>query len=54
VTEWFRFDCPDCSASFDVDETVRGELLAVGCVECGAAVTRSAFSPLPSPPGAAP
>jgi hypothetical protein len=54
VTEWYRFDCPDCPAAFDVDDTVRGELLALGCVECAAEVTPSAFSPLPSPPEAVP
>lgn len=52
MTEWYRFECPDCSAAFDVDGTVHQELLTVGCVECGAAVTRSAFSPLASPPRA--
>ncbi|WP_276259535.1 DUF7560 family zinc ribbon protein [Haloglomus litoreum] len=43
MTAWYEFACPDCPAAFAVDEPAREELLAVGCVNCGAAVTGAAF-----------
>jgi Zn ribbon nucleic-acid-binding protein len=52
VTEWHQFDCPECPAAFEVDATVMAEVQALGCVECGAPVSQSAFSPLDCPPPA--
>lgn len=50
MTEWHQFDCPNCQAAFEVDTTVMVELQEVGCVECGAPVSGSAFSPIAGPP----
>ncbi len=44
MTDWYLFACPACSAEFVVDGSARGDLLRVGCVRCGAAVSSEVFS----------
>lgn len=45
MTSWYEFTCPDCTASFAIDEPARAELIAAGCVNCGASVSEAAFEP---------
>jgi hypothetical protein len=45
MTVWYEFTCPNCPATFAVDEPARAELIAVGCVNCGAPVSEAAFEP---------
>jgi hypothetical protein len=52
MPDWFEFDCPDCPATFEVDEPVRAVLLDVGCARCGTSVAPGAFSGLPAGTGA--
>jgi predicted nucleic acid-binding Zn ribbon protein len=40
---WYEFTCPECGTAFAVDEPVRDELLAAGCIRCEATVTPAAF-----------
>ncbi|ESS11597.1 MAG: hypothetical protein A07HR60_01654 [uncultured archaeon A07HR60] len=46
-----EFECPSCRESLDVNDSMRDALIANGCVICGAAVTKTAFS-VPTAPSA--
>jgi len=50
VSHWYEFTCPDCPAAFAVDSRAREELLGIGCIRCGAAVTVAAYSRREAPP----
>ncbi|WP_251343478.1 DUF7560 family zinc ribbon protein [Haloplanus halophilus] len=45
------FHCPDCGESMAVNAPMREALLEHGCVVCGSAVSRNAFSPSPQSGG---
>jgi predicted RNA-binding Zn-ribbon protein involved in translation (DUF1610 family) len=40
----FVFDCPSCGTEMQVDDDIRAEILAEGCVLCRTSVTSDAFS----------
>jgi hypothetical protein len=42
----FVFDCRACDAEVIVDDDVRSEILAVGCVMCRSPVDADSFVPL--------
>ena len=37
------FTCPDCGATFVVDDAMRAALLQSGCVTCGSGIADEAF-----------
>lgn len=39
----YRFVCPDCEESLEVNASMKTALIENGCVICGAAVARAAF-----------
>lgn len=40
----FRFVCPECEESLEVNAAMRDALVERGCVICGSAVTEGAFT----------
>ncbi|QLC35309.1 zinc ribbon domain-containing protein (plasmid) [Halarchaeum sp. CBA1220] len=42
----YRVRCPSCAESFAVDAAMRDDLLAAGCVLCGAPLSEADFVPL--------
>ncbi|MBP2251036.1 DUF7560 family zinc ribbon protein [Halarchaeum nitratireducens] len=42
----YRVRCPSCAESFAVDAAMRDDLLAAGCVLCGASLSEADFARL--------
>jgi hypothetical protein len=45
VGEDYRFVCPECRESLEVNDSMREALLDNGCVVCGSSVSCDAFRP---------
>lgn len=44
----YRFDCPACGESLEVNDSMKRALIEQGCVICGAPVTTAAFTECPA------
>ncbi|WP_192927958.1 DUF7560 family zinc ribbon protein [Halococcus salsus] len=46
VADGYRFACPACGESLEVNDSMKRALVEQGCVVCGASVTAAAFTEL--------
>lgn len=44
----YRFDCPACGESLEVNGSMKRALIEQGCVICGTPVTTAAFTECPA------